>query len=356
MQSYSINLRYVIMLRYSGGTMSTIREVAALAGVSTATVSRVVNHDTTYKLTDATKEKVWQAVAQLNYKATTPPRKKALRPTNEPTASKIGCVLSVNKGKYNDPYYLSILSGLENQMQHHNCEIAFVKSGIELETPEILERTFSEKIDGLILMNTLTAPTFSYISDKVPFIVGVDTTHRTIDNITYDHYECSFMAVNHLASRGYREIGFVGGNAASFQTSRRYRGYLGAMCSLGLSVNPDWIYFSEWDDAHLIRVIEKAYHKHKLPRAIYAASDLMAMAVLRCLYDLSISVPDEIAVMGLTNLEMSKYSNPPLTTIELSSHAMGAVAADVLIHRMKGDHTPPKEIHLPAALVIRDST
>lgn len=344
------------MLRHTGGTMSTIREVAALAGVSTATVSRVINHDTTYKLTDATREKVWQAVAQLNYKATTPPRKKISRSADKGAIPKIGCVLSVNKGKYNDPYYLSILSGLENQMIHHNCEIAFVKSGTELENPDILERTFAERLDGLVLMNTLSDKTFSYISGRVPFIVGVDTRHHTIDNITYDHYDCSFIAVNYLASCGYKDIGFVGGNTATSRESRRYRGYLGAMCALGLPVNPDWVYFSEWDDSHLIQVIEKAYHNHKLPRAIYAASDLMAMAVLRSLYKLSVKVPQEIAVMGLTNLEMSKYSNPPLTTIELSSNAMGTVAADVLISRMKGDRTPPKEIHLPATLVVRDST
>ena len=81
----------------------------------------------------------------------------------------------------------------------------------------------------------------------------------------------------------------------------------------------------------------------------------MAMAALRSLYKLGVSVPSEVAVMGLTNIEMSKYSNPPLTTLEIPSEEMGAIAAATLIARMDGDQTLPKRIILPSTLVERDS-
>lgn len=335
--------------------MSTIKDVAALAGVSTATVSRVINRDTTYKMTDATREKVWQAVAELNYKASATPRKLRHTTQDNTQIKRIGCILSVTRGKYNDPYYLSILSSFEEQIMKRNCVMAFVRGSTELDNPEILARTLDEDLDGLILMNTLTESTFSTLASRIPYIVGIDTRHPTIDNIGYDHYDCSAMAIHHLISLGYRDIGFVGGSEAFKNESRRFRGYIAAMYAAGLQINPDWIFFSEWDDEYLIRLIEDAYRKKKLPRAIFASSDLMAMAVLRSLYNLHVSVPEEVAVMGLTNLEMSKYSNPPLTTIDLPTTAMGSVAADVLLSRMQGDTSIPKEILLPVSLVRRDS-
>ena len=92
--------------------MSTIREVAALAGVSIATVSRVINNDTTYKMTDETRDRVWRAIIDLNYKAPASRRKPA--PSETPSAvKKIGCVIKLRGAKYSDPYYLSLLSGIK---------------------------------------------------------------------------------------------------------------------------------------------------------------------------------------------------------------------------------------------------
>ena len=137
--------------------------------------------------------------------------------------------------------------------------------------------------------------------------------------------------------------------------SRRYRSYLETMTELGLEIRPEWILDCQWDDRKCMELVEAAAAGPGLPRAIYASSDLMAMAALRALYRLGIRVPDQVAVIGMTDIEMSQYANPPLTTIHVPVEEMGRTCAKVLAERIRGDESLPKRIILPSELVPRDS-
>ncbi len=340
--------------------MSTIRDVAALANVSAATVSRVLNHDTKYKMTNETIERVWKAVAELGYKAPTSSQKqmKYIHKSDSATqvAHKFGCILNVQGGKYNDPYYLSILSGFEDAVMKKGYEISFIRTNEELENPKILYNTFQDPVDGVIIMNTLEPATFRYLKGQTPYIVGIDTDHTDIDNVAYDHYGASFMAISHLMDQGYKRIGFIGGFAENMKFSRRFNGYYSALHSYGLEFHPEWVLASNWDEEYCDKVLREAYAKGNLPDAYFVASDLMAISVLRTLFDLGVKVPEEVGVIGISNIEISKYSNPPLSTIALPIRDMGKVAAQALFDRIEGDDTPSKVIYLSAEVLKRSST
>ena len=340
--------------------MSTIRDVAALANVSTATVSRVLNHDTKYKMTDETRERVWKAVAELGYKAPTSSGDQ-MRYVYKPDSAaqknhKFGCILNVQGGKYNDPYYLSILSGFEDAVMKKGYEISFIRTNKELEDPNILYNTFQNTVSGVIIMNTLEQETFDYLRKQTPYIVGIDTDHREIDNVAYDHYAVAFMGIKHLMEQGYKRIGYIGGFKENMRTSRRYNGYYSALHCFNLEYNPNWVLASNWDEEYCDQMIREAYRKKLLPDAFFVASDLMAIGVLRTLFDLGVQVPSQVAVMGMSNIEISRYSNPPLSTISLPIHDMGRVAAGILFNRIEGDDTPPKTITLSAEVLKRSST
>lgn len=337
--------------------MSNIRQVAALARVSPATVSRVLNNDTTYKITPETRERVWKAVADTNYQSPASAARRQKRAAEDGALCSVGCILSVAKGKYNDPYFLSILSGAEAYLLAHNCEVRFVRAARELDRREVLEELLTRPVDGLIMMNPLNETVFARLREKIRAVVGVDTGHMPIDNIEYDHYRVVRMAVTHLYQKGYRDIGFIGGggeNEPMFR-SRRYRSYCETMRDLSLTVNDEWTIDCGWDDERCMQLVQDMHHTRGLPRAFFAASDLMAMAALRALYTLGLSVPAQVAVMGLTNIEMSKYANPPLTTVHIPAPEMGETAARTLIARMQGDDSLPKRIILPSTLVERSS-
>ena len=127
------------------------------------------------------------------------------------------------------------------------------------------------------------------------------------------------------------------------------------MSDLGLEVKPEWVLNCEWDDRKCIALVEKTYREYGLPTAFYAASDLMAMAALRALYQLGVRVPDQMAVIGMSNIEMSQYANPPLTAIDVPTVEMGIAAARIIAERIHGDATLPKRVLLPSRLIERDS-
>ena len=336
--------------------MANIRDVARRANVSPATVSRILNDNPLYKTTDKTRERVLRAVTELGYQA--PVKKRPQTAANPATAVfSVGVLLATTKGKYSDPYYLSILGGIEDELAKLGGTVSVIQTEQELEDQAILSRLLSAGLSGLIMMRPLSEPLFNRLHALIPHIVGIDTGHMPIDNIEYDHLRVSRMAVEYLFNKGHRQIGYIGGSVgnAPMKRSRRFRSYLETMADLGLEVRPEWVLNCDWDDRKCAALVEKTFRDHGLPSAFYAASDLMAMAALRTLWQLGIRVPDQVAVIGMSNIEMSQYANPPLTTIDVPAVEMGITAARIITQRIRGDSTLPKRILLPSRLIERDS-
>lgn len=336
--------------------MSNIRDVARMASVSPATVSRVLNNDLTYKITPETRQRVWKAVAVLDYKPPASTSRHASTQTMGEIAS-IGCIMSTIKGKYSDPYYLTILSGIEQELQKSHCSLRFVYTEHDLNLPGVFKSILDDPPDGLIIMQVPGRMFFQQLQEKIPHIVGVDTGHHSFDTIEYDHRYVSRMAVEYLYGKGHRDIGFIGSGPGGLglEKSRRFRGFCETMCDHKLEIRSEWMLDCAWDDKRCMTEIEHLHRTHPMPTAFFVASDLMAMAALRTLYQLDIKVPQQIAVMGLSNIEMSQYANPPLTTLNIPTYEMGMVAARTLLDRIGKTAGLPKRIVLPSMLVERDS-
>ena len=337
--------------------MSTIRDVAKLANVSTATVSRILNNDTTYKITDATKQRVWDAVSALNYTLPSKPPKHKHETVSQTDQHKIGCILSVTKKKYNDPYFMSIFAGIEKRLQEKGCTISFIKTGAELVDRTNLVSAFKEPVSGLILMESLNQELYDYVRSHVPHIVGIDTVRDDIDNIGYDHYQAGLIAARHLIQQGHRKIGFIGGSGDSpnIMNSRRFQGYYIAMSEAGLSVNPNWVLNCEWDEDLCAAQVDALCKTGDHPTAIMAASDLMAIVAMNSLFKNGLSVPNDVAVTGISNIDMSKYTTPSLTTVHIPTEEIGMVAADMLLSRINGNDLLPQQVILPISLIARNS-
>lgn len=337
--------------------MSTIRDVAKLANVSTATVSRVINNDTKYKITDATRNRVLDAIRALDYTLPVHPPKRKPEETAPLSQFKVGVVLSVTKKKYNDPYFMSILSGIEKRLHEKGCSISFIRTGVELCDTSKLAATFQEPVSGMILMETLNGELFDYVSNRVPYIVGIDTLRQDIDNIGYDHYQAAVIATQHLIAQGHTKIGFIGGidDPHNFMASRRYQGYYIAMTAAGLPVEEKWILNCDWDEDICAEQVDTLCKSGDIPTAFFASSDLMAIVAINILYKHKLSIPQDVAVIGISNIDIAKYTNPPLTTVHIPTEDIGTVAADMLLARMKGYDLPPQKILLPISLLTRSS-
>lgn len=341
--------------------MATIRDVAKLANVSTATVSRILNADKTYKVTNETRDRVWQAVRDLNYVRNQSGKdslSKSEVKNNTAGKVKIGCVLCVTREKYTDPYFMSILSGVESKLIESGYSLSVIRTKNELQDPTVLFNTLSESLTGLIVMETLSDEIYAQLRDKIEFIVGIDTRHQDIDNVCYDRFAAAEKAVQHLIDKGHRRIAFIGGTDTidPLRKEQRCRGYISVLEDNNIKVEPDIIKNCEWDSKLCYSKTLELLDLTRRPTAIFAASDLMAMIAANAIYERGLKVPDDIAVMGLSNIEMSKYSNPPLSTIDVPKTQIGEIAAEILISRIKGESSLPKKIILPTSLLIRNST
>lgn len=334
--------------------MSTMRDIARLAGVSVATVSRVVNNDQTYRMRQETRDRVWKAIADSSYQVP-PPRVEAPRKATQKNM-RIGCLLSIVKDKYRDPYFMSVLSGIEARFAEYGYALGFLRTQVELHNPMVLREILEDPPDGIILMETLPPEFYRKLRAKIPVCVGVDTLHEDIDNIGYDQFITAKNAVETLILRGHRRIAFIGGSPSDdFAGNGRYIGYRYAMQNANLPTHEGWMYNCRWDEPTCMAQVREMMAFADRPSAIFAASDLMAIAAMSALYSMGISVPGQVAVIGISDIELSRFSSPPLTTYAVPAYEIGLLAANFIHDRLEGSFPLPRRVLLPTKLIERES-
>jgi LacI family transcriptional regulator len=331
--------------------MSTIRDVAKRAGVSIASVSRILNNDPEYKATPQTRERVFQAIAELDYKPNANyKRKQALAQVS------IGCISRMTVERTKDSYYTAIVNGAQNYLKKQNYDFDFVLSQFDIMNEDSLSSLLAHPPKGLILMDQPTTETMQFLSSKIKYIVGIDSGQPTIDNICYDRFEAGCQAMQYLLAKGHKKIAYIGAHiSGNVTTIGRYEAYIRMMRQAGLPINPEWIIDSKWHRGICFEKTIQLMSCADRPTAIFVSSDLMAMSAMSALYSLGVSVPDEISIIGISDIEDAKYLTPPLTTIAVPQTEIGEITASTLLRRMQGDLSLPKRIILPTKLVERSS-
>ena len=330
--------------------MATIRDVAKLANVSTASVSRVLNNDLKYKMTDETRQRVLDAVAELGYEL--PPSAKL--PSHPVHDGKIGCLLRQTRKTYNDPYFMSILTSAENKLRENGYEITFIRTGPDAED---LTTTLNNmpNLSGVLLMDELDEKDIIALRKKVPHIVGISSTLHDIDNIDYDRLGISCTATEYLISKGHTKIGFIGGGGQSKDITKsvRYRGYQTAMHCARLPIHEKWVLDCEWDEDICAQRINDLCNANDYPTAFFVSSDLMAIAAMNSFYSHQLRVPEDVAIISVTDIDVAKFTNPPLTTFHIPTEEIGYVAAETLLKRIAGYNLLPQKIILPCEMIKR---
>lgn len=331
--------------------MATIREVAKLANVSIASVSRILNDDPDYRATPETRERVLDAVQKLNYAPNPNYKKRRTR-----TKISIGCISRVTVEHTEDSYYSAILTSAQNFLMQKSYDFDFVLSQFDILNPDSLSSLLAHPPKGLLLMGDATKETMQVLSSKIKYIVGIDTLQGSIDNICYDHFEAGCRAMRYLIEKGHKKIAFIGANLPGDALNiGRYEAYLRMMEQANLPVDPAWIVDSEWHRGVCHQKTLALMQCENRPTAILVSSDHMAIAAMSAIHSLGISIPDEISIIGISDIEDAKYLNPPLTTIAIPQAAIGEIAANTLLQRIQGDTTLPKRIIVPTKLVERSS-
>lgn len=331
--------------------MITIRDIAKESGVSIASVSRIMHNDPTYKVSQETKERVLETIKKMDYKL---PEAYAKR---KAVKYKIGCINKLTIEKTKDSYFSEILNGITDFLVRNNQVLDFTTAQYESLNPSTFDSMFADPPKGLIVMDILPQETIEYLQKKIAYIVGIDTKIETIDNVRYNRFYAGYQAMEHLIRNGHKKIAYIGSHIIKDNITDigRFEAYERMMAINNFEIRPEWIIDCEWHRQICFDKTIELLRLENRPTAIFVASDHMAIAAISAIHHENLKVPDDISVVGISNIEASKYLNPPLTTVNIPQREIGEIAANTLLQRINGDKTVPKQIYVPTKLVIRDS-
>ncbi len=329
--------------------MANIRDVAKEAGVSIATASRVLSHDETFKTTENTRKKIFDAVEKLGY--TIRVRKNTKRKLN------LGCVMALTSEKYSDPFFNSILAGAEEACIKHNAAITVLRNYNELKNPQVLHELCTMNLDGLILMENLPEKILNPLVKSIPNIVAIDQLYYDFNTVGFDHYESNMQVMNYLISNGYRRIAYIGSGSpnSSFLESQRVAVYREVLRKNNIPYDESLIMDCHWDLNTCAACAEQILSSESKPDAIFAGSDTLASVILGVIYKLGMKCPDDVGVIGFNNLDISAHMIPALTTVDVPTLEIGRTAVKRLVEIIQNKNEYKLKILFPTKLVIRDS-
>lgn len=330
--------------------MANIRDVASKAGTSITTVSKVLSNDPTFKVTEATKESIHQAVKELDYVFN--------KKTKGTKKLRIGCIMAMTSVKYADPYFTSILSGIEDEAKISNCNVSYHINYDELENPKKLEEMYAMNLDGLIIMETLPKAVLSDIMTNINHVIAVDNYRNILNSVGFDHFESTKQVMKHLIKHRYKRIAYIGGGAPNIDMydTKRLIMYRESLRIANLTYDDSIVKDCYWDlDLCAIQTNE-LLEMNPRPDAIFAGSDSLAQVVLGQIHQHKLKCPEDIAVVGFNNLNFSSYLIPPLTTVDVPSSNMGKIAIRRLLEMITQNDQSIYSIILPTQLIERSST
>lgn len=331
--------------------MVTLRDVAREAGVSSATVSRVLNH--TGKVNATTRARVEAAIRRLGYR----PSRVARRLRVQQGHSHI---LGLMIPDIQNPFFSDVARGVEDYAYTHEYAVILCSSDEQVEKQNFYLHTMrSEAVDGIILPPI--AGEESVVArlardEGIPVVCldrrlpGLD-----LDTVVVDNRKGAFDAVSQLLALGHRRIGIITGLPGLSTSDERLEGYMKALSEQGLPAARELIREgnSKYDGG--LAETEALLALPHPPTALFTCNNLMTLGALEALHRAGRRIPDDVSLIGFDDIPWAASLNPPLTTVRQSGHEMGRRAAELLLARIADPGRSPLQIMLQPRLIVRRS-
>lgn len=332
--------------------MVTIKDVARLANVSTATVSRTIAEPG--KVSESTREKVQKAIDESGYVTNTLARNFRRRRTS---------VVVVLVPDISNTFFSSIIRGIEGVALKHGYHILL---GDTQNNPE-RERAYSEMVsqrqaDGIICLG-MNIP-FTYHKGRKtvdpqwpPFVMACEYDGVIpVPTVCIDNVRAAEDAVNHLIELGHRDIAFINGPKDSPLCRDRLKGYRQAMKSAGLSVPSGWIRNGDFSLRSGHQRMSAILEEVEKPSAVFCANDEMAIGAMQAARETGLKLPKELSVIGFDDIEIAEYAHPTLSTVHQPREQMGEQAMRLMLDILDKRAHIGSRIVLSHELIPRDSS
>jgi len=327
---------------------ATIRDVARLAGVSPATVSRYMNR--TISLPEGTSRRIDKAIAKLNYHPNSAARNLSLGKSHA-----IGLVTP----DIANPFFASLASAVEEQAAKASYSVILCSSQNKLDREiTYLNQLSTKQLDGLLFLTShgrAEALADLIKTSKNIVLVDEDVVGTSVHKLLTDNEQGGYLATKYLLEAGHRRVAHVGGPDDLFSAQERYDGYKRALGEAGIREESELTLFGPYTAAFGARAAERVLRLEPLPTAIFAASDYVAIGMLNHFNTQNIKVPEDISMVGFDDVPFAHLFNPPLSTIRQPIDRLGQLGFDLLLSSIEGEPGPPTVKRLPVELIERES-
>lgn len=328
----------------------SVKEIAKAAGVSTATVSRVLNGSD--KVRESTAKKVMKVVEEMNYRIDHVARRMKVKQTDSLV---IGLVIT----DIDNPFFSSVAKGVEDVASKNKLVTMICNTN---ENPEkekfFLNAMLSEKVSGAIIVPTKGNLDFfhSLVNDGFPMVM-VDRKPKNlkIDSVSLNNRKGSYDAVKKLIDNGHRRIGFVAGIKGLSNTEERLEGYLEALKESGIQIKDNLIVYGDYVEEGGREAIQEFMSLKKPPTAVFSSNNLMTLGCIKEIYKQKLNIPKDIAIIGFDDSTWAEALIPPLTTVKQPGYELGVNAAELLMKRLKNGKSNSIDVVLNPELVVRES-
>ena len=332
----------------------TIRDVALKAGLSLSTVSLVINNRG--NVSPETRASVLKVIHELSYHPT-----RSARGLASKTSGNIGFIVSEEHFSQAEPFYTRIFLGTEFEARGHNYYILLTTVGNQFDPDKYVPRFLLERnVDGIIVAGKVNDRLISYMDSLGLPIVLLDYEMKKTDHsaVLIDNWRGATLAVEHLLGLGHRKIAFLGGDMHHPSISERHEAYRSALEQAGVS--PEKVYEITKNEGTSIEggasAAQMLLASGATPTAIFAANDAMAIGCMRHLKSLGMRIPQDVAVVGFDDIEMSSHIEPDLTTIRVLKEELGKIAVQRIVDIINTKTKTIVTTRVPVELIIRGST
>jgi len=328
--------------------MVTIQDVAKAAGVSVATVSRVLNNHPS--VSEKTRKKVQKVIEELNYQPN------LLGRNLRRSETKMILVLLQNIA---NPFYSKVIKGIEDVGHRNGYYITICNTDSDPDKENVYLKLLKNRlVDGVIFLAPI-------ISDEELTEIGKNYSVvqcceykelAEVSSVSIDNEAAAYKATQHLINQGHKRIGMINGISGFISETLREKGYKRALQEAGIQIDPGLIIKESYGYKGGQRAAKYFLSIEKRPTAIFAVSDIIAIGAIKEIKDNGLSVPDDIAVVGFDDTGIASMYDPPLTTVAQPRYDLGRVAMEIMLERIKNNEAESRRVFLEHNLIIREST
>ncbi|SFU10391.1 transcriptional regulator, LacI family [Kosakonia arachidis] len=320
-----------------------------MAGVSTSTVSHVINKDRF--VSDAVRDKVEAAIKTLNYAPSALARSLKINQTRT-----IGMLITASS----NPFFSELVRGVERSCFERGYSLVLCNTeGDEQRMNSNLETLMQKRVDGLLLLCTETHQPSQEIMQRYPSIPTVMMDWAPFDGDSDLIQDNSLlggdMATQYLINKGFTRIACITGPLDKTPARLRLEGYREAMTRAGLTIREGDEIESDFEFGGGFDAMQALLAMNEPPQAVFIGNDAMAVGAYQALYQSGLKIPQDMAIVGYDDIELARYMTPPLTTIHQPKDELGELAIDVLIHRIADPGLQQQRLQLTPILMERGS-